>query len=253
MDITLALPGIQQPLSSMSHLSGAAVFAWLAVYLLRPVWGSWSRFLAVLVFVLAAISLLVISSMFHMFETGSSARAIMLRIDLVAIFALIAGTFTPIHALLFQGWRRWGVLTVVWSIAILGSAARLIFFESFSEATGAALFLVMGWIGSVTAWCLWRSGHRDLLIPCVAGGLLYSLGAVSNVLNWPTPIPYIWGPHETLHFAVLAGLGCHWLVVARAVERSSQVVDGKYLKTAGQPTAGAPSDLPSPPSSRRVA
>jgi channel protein (hemolysin III family) len=206
----------------MSHLAGACIFAWLSIYLLRPVLGSWGRFLAVGVFVAAAVFLLLVSSMFHMFAPGSMARAVMLRIDLVAIFTLIAGTFTPIHVLLFRGWRRWGVLVMVWSIAILGSAARVIYFESFSETSGALLFLAMGWIGGFTAWCLWRGGHRRWIVACVAGGVFYSLGAVSNVLNGPTPIPGIWGPHETLHLAVLAGLSCHWWVIAGAVEYSHE-------------------------------
>ena len=64
--------------------------------------------------------------------------------------------------------------------------------------------------------------RRRLIIPCAAGGLFYSLGAVVNATGWPTLIPGIWGPHETLHFAVLAGLACHWLAVSQVIDRETQ-------------------------------
>lgn len=220
MDVLYSLPGIHQPLSSMSHLTGAVVFAWLSFYLLRPVWGNWPRFFGVALFATAAVALLTISSIYHMFFQGEYLRSVMLRIDLAAIFVLIAATFTPIHGLMFSGWRRWGVLALIWSIAFAGILARMIFFESISRPTGAIIFLAMGWIGGYTAWLLWRSEARHLLLPAVAGGVFYSIGAIANATGWPILITGVWGPHETLHFAVLAGLGSHWAVISGVIEHT---------------------------------
>ena len=207
----------------MSHLAGAIVFSWLSIYLLRPVAGCWKSLISVGVFVAAAVALLLISGVYHMFVPGGIPRAIMLRIDLVAIFILIAATFTPIHGLMFSGWRRWGVLVLVWSIAIGGSLARLIWFDSINRQGGALLFLSMGWIGGFTVWCLWQSSARSLILPAVAGGVLYSIGAIVNATGWPVIIPSVWGPHETMHLMVLAGLSCHWALVVGVIELSSLV------------------------------
>lgn len=219
MDGVVSLPGIHEPLSSMSHLAGAIVFAWLAYYLLRPLWNTRAQFFSVLIFVSSAVVLLAVSATYHMLPAGSLARKIMLNIDHVAIFFLIAGTFTPIHFIAFKGWERWGVLALVWAIAIVGSVLRIRFFETISPTVNAALYLGMGWIGAVTACLLWRAGHKDLILFSVMGGLCYSLGAISNAVKWPHLIPGIWGPHETLHFFVLAGLSFHWAVVARIIHR----------------------------------
>ena len=222
MDLVYSLPGFHQPLASMSHLAGALIFAWLSYYLLRPVWGCRTRFTSVLVFAGATVALLAISSTYHMFVPGGIPRAVMLRIDLVAIFILIAATFTPIHMIMFSGWRRWGILALIWSFALVGSLVRVIWFESISSVSNAILFLTMGWIGALTTLFLWQMERRSLILPCAAGGVFYTLGAVANAKGWPILIPGVWGPHETLHFAVLAGLTCHWWAVTQVIERGEE-------------------------------
>ncbi|MGI9519361.1 MAG: PAQR family membrane homeostasis protein TrhA, partial [Pirellulaceae bacterium] len=205
VDAIISLPGLHQPLSSMSHLTGAVVFTWLSYYLLRPLFGDWGRFASVAIFTLAAIGLLAISSIYHMFAHDEYAGSILLRVDLAAIFVLIAGSFTPVHAILFAGWKRWGILALIWSIAIVGILVRMIFFETITRPFGAVIFLAMGWIGGYTSYLFYRRGDWHYLGLAVAGGIFYSLGAVSNAAGWPTLIPGIWGPHETMHFAVLGG------------------------------------------------
>ncbi len=217
MDAWYSLPGFHQPLSSMSHLAGAAVFAFLAFYLVRPVWRDWSRLVCVLIFAASAVVLLSLSGLYHMFAQGGYIRAVMLRLDVAAIFILIAASFTPIHGILFTGWKRWGVLGVVWTIAIVGITLRSIYFESVPKVLGASVFLMMGWIGIVTAYLLWREIGWRAVIPAVAGGVIYSFGAIVNIAAWPVVIPFVWGPHETLHFAVLGGLACHWYIVSQIV------------------------------------
>ena len=68
----------------------------------------------------------------------------------------------------------------------------------------------MGWIGLWSAVLLWREfgwpGVRLMFI----GGVFYTVGALSNTFDWPIIINRIWGPHETFHLFVLAGLGTHW-------------------------------------------
>lgn len=212
MDYWYSLPWIAQPLSSASHLCGAILFATLTYFLLQQVRRDRAKFWSLAVFAASAVLLLTMSGIYHMFALGGPGRAIMLRLDVAAIFILIAGSFTPLHGALFTGWKRWGVLTAIWTIAVVGITLRTVYFESISKAVGATFFLLMGWLALLSAYLLWRSHQRQYLAALVCGGVLYSFGAISNVVGWPVVIPYIWGPHETLHFAVLGGLSCHWYV-----------------------------------------
>jgi hemolysin III len=42
------------------------------------------------------------------------------------------------------------------------------------------------------------------------GGILYTIGAILKVLNWPTLLPGVFGPHEVFHLFVMAGTACHY-------------------------------------------
>ncbi len=48
------------------------------------------------------------------------------KADHAAIFVLIAGTFTPVHGLLFHGGLRWGPLILIWAAAITGITLKTI-------------------------------------------------------------------------------------------------------------------------------
>ena len=222
MDQWYSIDGFNDPMSSISHLVGLIVFFVLSLFMLASAWRSRVRFWFSFVFCLAAVLMLAMSSVFHMFAPGSTARAVMLRLDVAAIFLLIAGTFTPVHGILFKGWKRSGILSLLWGIAVTGITLRTIFFESIPSVVGIGIFLAMGWIGAWSAWLLFQDYGWPIVKPVVAGGVLYSIGAIVNAVNAPVIIPMVWGPHETFHLFVLAGLGAHWSLIAKLAAGSIQ-------------------------------
>lgn len=220
MDEWISFVGIANPMSSMSHLAGMVVFLVLSFFMLQSAWGFRQRFWYSFVFAFAAVFMLTMSFIYHIFEVGYLPRAIMLRLDVAAIFVLIAATFTPIHGVLFTGWRHWGMLGVLWTIAVLGATLRLIFFESIPDTVGIGIFLAMGWIGAVSAYLLYHDYGGRVVFPVILGGVLYSIGAVINAADWPVMIDKIWGAHETFHLFVLAALGTHWALISKIADGS---------------------------------
>lgn len=212
------LPGFNQPMSSMSHLIGALVYLVLSFFLLRSAWQRRAYFWNAFLFAFAAVVLLSLSGVYHMFSPDGKPGRVMIRLDVAAIFFLIAATFTPIHGLLFTGWRRWGILIPLWVIAITGITLRTIFFNSINYTVGVGIFLLMGWIGGLSSWLLWKQYGWAAVSPILWGGIMYTIGALGDALGWPTIIPKVWGSHETFHFFVLAGLGFHWNLVSMIVE-----------------------------------
>src|SRR5687767_4283974 len=101
------LPGIFEPVGSLTHLGGALVFAVLAVVLLRRAWGDPRRVAMMSVYAVSTVLLLAMSGLFHMAPEGTSERALLGRLDRAAIFVLIAGTHTPVHGMFFRGVVRW--------------------------------------------------------------------------------------------------------------------------------------------------
>ena len=203
------ISGFFEPFSSISHLCGAALFACLSIVLLRRGRGSRARVVSLAVFSFGAVFLLSMSGVYHLLTPGD-ARLVLRRLDHAAIFLLIACSFTPAHTILFRGHGRWGILLLVWTIAVVGITIKTIFFDEFPVRLGLAIYIAMGWIGLYTGVALWRRFGFNFMQPILWGGLAYTVGGVLESLRWPIVIPGVVQWHEIFHVAVLIGLAFHW-------------------------------------------
>jgi len=218
-----AIPGFNDPVSALSHLGGAGVFAVLTVFLLRRGWGSFGRMASLALFAFTFLFLLSMSGVYHLLAPGT-ARAVLRRLDHSAIFTMIAGTFTPVHTILFRGPGRWGPLVFIWLAAAAGICLKAVFFGGVANWMGIAIFLAMGWVGIVPGVILWRRYGSSFIRPLICGALAYTFGAFLELLGWPVLVPGVVGPHEVFHVAVLAGAGFHWRFVSQFA--SGQVPSG---------------------------
>lgn len=207
-----SIPGFREPINSFTHLIAAIIFMGLTAILLRRSRVNPNQKLALGIFGFSSVLLLLMSGIYHMLWPGNG-REIMERLDVTAIFTLMAGTFTPAYAILYRGRYRSRLLWLVWGTAILGMTFRLLCFESLSGWRGTSLFLVFGWLGAISTWDFWKRYSFAFIQPLVWGGLAYTCGAMLLQFRWPTLIPRILGPHELWHVAVLIGLSCHWRFV----------------------------------------
>jgi channel protein (hemolysin III family) len=214
-----SIPGFTDPVSSFTHLIGAAVFLSLGVRLIRRGHqkagddahagaNGWHT-TSLAVFAFSCVLLLSVSGVFHLLPRGEG-RDVLQILDHAAIFVLIAGTFTPIHAILFKGWMRWGVLGFVWAAAVTGITLKSVFFEGFPEALGIALYVGLGWVGVISMIGIWRAHGFKFGRRMVAAGLAYTVGAGVELLGWPTVWPGVVGPHEIFHVFVLIGVAWHF-------------------------------------------
>jgi len=207
------LYGVTDPVSAATHLLGALVIASVTPILIRGA-RPWPR-VSILVFCLSAVLLLGCSTAFHWCPPGE-ARFALQRLDHAAIFILIAGTFTPVHALLFAGLARWGMILLIWLIAVIGIALKVTFFDMFPPWLGIGIYVAMGWLGLYAMVALFKRYNAAFIWPMVLGGLLYTIGAAVELVNWPTLWVGVVRPHELFHLAVLGGLASHWWFIYRA-------------------------------------
>ena len=210
----LSIPGFREPVNSFTHLLAAGVFSVLGYYLVRRGRGNWIRTASLAVMAISSVFLLSMSGVYHLLGPGAG-RDVMRQLDIAGVFVLIAGTMTPVHAILYSGFGRWASLALVWSAAAAGITLRTTFGASLPFGVGTAIFLVFGWAGLISGILLWRRYGFSFVKPLLWGGVAYTLGAIGLGLNWPTFIPGIIGPHELWHVAVLIGLGLHWKFVCQ--------------------------------------
>lgn len=210
----MPLAGCHEPVSSLSHFLGAFYFAWLATQLVRRGRGDWARTSSLAVMGSSSVLLLFLSSIYHYFIPGPM-REFMVRADISAIFLVIAGSMTPVHAILFRGTARWLPLVLIWTAAFVGIILRMMFYEAMDGRAGIAVFMLFGWAGTITFYVLWRRYGWAFVKPALLSGLCYTAGAVALLLHRPILVAGVIGPHEFWHISVLFGLGLHWYFVSQ--------------------------------------
>lgn len=145
------------------------------------------------------------SSLYHgVWHRGT--KEVLLALDHISIFLLIAGTYTPITLLAFPRPLGWVLFGVVWALALIGVVVRL--FYGRPHRMLVPVFLGMGWLGFAWAGTIFErmgAGGGGLLL---AGGLAITAGVLFYL--WRS-LPF---NHAIWHFFVFVGAVCHFLAVA---------------------------------------
>ena len=149
------------------------------------------------------------SGVYHMAPSGGTFRKVMMRLDHAAIFVLIAGTFTPVHGILFRGRLRWLPLAFIWSIAIASLTIKVIFFDELAQGLSLLSYLGLGWCGVVSGILLARKFGATFIRPLLWGGIAYTVGAFLDTAHWLWIIPGVVHAHELFHITVLIGALLH--------------------------------------------
>ena len=209
----LSIPGFSDPVSSLTHLAAAVVFAILSFFLIARGRGDARRVISLAVFAFSCVLLLSLSGVYHLLTPETAARGVLMRLDHAAIFLLIAGSFTPVHAILLRERWQWHLLAWIWGAAIIGLTLKMVYFDTMPLWLGLLMYLGLGWLGLISTVALARRFGVRFVLPLVWGALAYTAGAVAEFLGWPVVIANVVGPHEILHLAVLAGISFHWAFI----------------------------------------
>lgn len=151
------------------------------------------------------------SAAFHRVRWRETAKKWMRRLDHAMIYLLIAGTYTPFALLVLKGVWAIVILAVVWTGALAGVALKLS--TSRLSGVGSALYIILGWTALAAFPLLVTKLSPIGLVLLLAGGLLYTGGALILRRNRPDPVPGVFGYHEVWHAMVAAACACHYGLV----------------------------------------
>jgi hemolysin III len=207
---------LRDPVSGLTHLAGVPLAVVGLVLLLAAVGGRADRLVAFGIFGCSLIALYAASSLYHLLPVSPSAVARLRRLDHMSIFVLIAGTYTPICVLALEGGWRVGLLGAVWTLALAGVLLKLFWMEA-PRWLSVALYLGMGWVAVAAASAIFRAVPAGGMAWILAGGLVYSVGALIYGLKRPNPVPGVFGFHELWHLFVLGGSACHFWAMLRYI------------------------------------
>lgn len=196
-------------LGLLAGIAGTAVLVVLA-----SLGGSPWTIVGVSVFGGALVLLYGISTGYHTAWNLRWKRALQVA-DHMAIFALIAGSYTPFALGPLRGAWGWSLLGVIWGLALAGTGLKLWFGSRYPLlSTGA--YLVMGWLVVIALGPLTEALNVGSITLLVLGGVAYTVGAVFYL--WDEKVPYF---HPVFHALVLVGSTCHFLVVLGYVRHAA--------------------------------
>ncbi len=146
------------------------------------------------------------STLYHSFRKPSLKRVLRI-VDHIAIYLLIAGTYTPFVLLYFDDGWAWTLLCLEWGIALAGTVFKLFFTGRYGVAS-TIVYIVMGWLAVGVFKPLLMVAPFGCIALMAGGGLFYTVGIVFYA--WER-LPY---NHAIWHLFVLGGSLCHYLALA---------------------------------------
>lgn len=161
--------------------------------------------IACAVFGTSLVLLYTASTLYHSISVAA-AKPTLRALDHIAIYVLIAGTYTPFTLIALPGPWGWSLFAAVWTLALAGSVLELGLLKRYHKLA-VLLYVGMGWIGMIAFKPLsthLQAGGMWLLI---GGGVAYTLGVPFYL--WRR-LPY---HHALWHVFVLAGSVLHFLAV----------------------------------------
>jgi hemolysin III len=162
----------------------------------------------VVIFCVTMMMLYLSSTLYHACRPGPAKRWFE-RADLAAIYLFIAGSYTPFVLDQLHGGPAWLLFALVWSIALLGCAIKLL--DRLKHPLwSTGLYVLIGWIAVVAAAPFVSAARGDGLAWLMAGALCYTVGAVVFVFDHRMHYG-----HCLWHLFVLGGSGCHFIAVSQ--------------------------------------
>ena len=193
--------------NSISHLIGSlgALTGLFALVFTASAQGGLLEIFSVSVYGLTLVLLYVCSTLNHSLQ--GKAKELFQKLDFLAIYLLIAGTYTPFALITLRQHGGWALFTLVWSLAIMGIFLELLSSRD-NRFRSLVIYLIMGWVILLAVNPLINNlglnGFGFLLL----GGLFYTVGIVFYVYdNKVTHFHGVW------HLCVLAGSSFQFITV----------------------------------------
>jgi hemolysin III len=213
---------MREPVNGLTHLGGAIAAFFGQVALLIIGWPGTIKIISLLVYGLSLITLFSASATYHLIKAKPAILQTLRKLDHSAIYLLIAGTYTPFCIIAFTGFFKWGLLTIIWTIALAGIILKIFYIKA-PRWVNATVYIVMGWLCVLAMGQMTKALSASTLAWLIGGGLLYTLGAVIYATKFFNFIPGKFGFHEVWHIFVLLGATAHFISVMTMLVTSSRL------------------------------
>lgn len=203
---------MKEPVNTWTHfvLFMAAIVGLVFLILLSK--NNASKLITMTIYGISMIALYGASSLYHWVKTTPQKELILKKVDHIAIYFLIAGSYTPVFFYGLHGIWRWAMLTAVWVLAFTGMALKIWFIHA-PRYVSSAFYVSLGWIALVPFLQLIKNLPLGAIILMAVGGVVYTMGAIIYATKIFDFFPKRFGFHEVFHLFIAAGSIVHYLMV----------------------------------------
>lgn len=197
---------IEELFNTITHLLGTVAALIGLILLIRQQTDPW-KLLSFSIFGGTMILLYATSTVYHAIS-GRAAKKILRKLDHLAIYMLIAGTYAPFTLVTLRSNWGWSVFGIVWTLALVGIVIDLLPNKRGHRAIPMTIYLLMGWMALFLAHPLLENLPTNGFVLLVCGGLFYTFGLIFYGLD--ERVRFF---HTIWHLFVLAGSFFHFLTV----------------------------------------
>ena len=147
--------------------------------------------------------LMIMSTLYHAFKSGSTVKRLWRRFDYCSIYLLIGGTFAPLYLVYWGNTLGIIIFSIQWALIVLGIVMISIFGPGRLKWLHFSLYFIIGWSGLVF-FPDWVHNNRPLMWMILIGGIVYTVGMIPFTQDKKYS-HFIW------HFFVLIGAILHWI------------------------------------------
>lgn len=203
---------MKEPVNTWTHFVPFMAAIVGLVFLILVSKNDISKLITMTIYGLSMIALYGASSVYHWVRTTPQKELILKKVDHIAIYFLIAGSYTPVFYYGLEGAWRWAMLIAVWTLAIIGMALKLWFIHA-PRYVSSAFYVSLGWIALVPFLQLIKHLQMGAIILMAVGGVVYTIGAIIYATKIFDFFPKRFGFHEIFHLFIAAGSIVHFIMI----------------------------------------
>ena len=204
----------QETFNFYSHLAGVIAAVVGTVYLARVASHSASMMVTALIYGMSIVFLFSASSLYHVFKKEENEISFWRKMDRLAIFFMIAGTYTPVSYFCMDGNWRWTMIGIQWGLVGFGVISQL-FFPRAPRTLYAFIYISMGWAALFPMKQVLANMSVSQEVLLFAGGVAFTIGGLIYAIKKPKLLPGVFSFHELFHIMVLIGGALHYAMIYR--------------------------------------
>lgn len=205
----------EERFAAYSHFIGTLAILAGSIFLLVFTIREGSNVVVTAIYGFSVTFLFIASTLYHALKKKENEYSLWRILDHIAIFFMIAGTYTPLVYIFLTGAWRWGIIAAQWTLVVLGIIFKP-FIINVPRWVETVIYLLMGWMAILPIKEFITLMTVTVLLLIFIGGLAFTIGAILHIIGKEI-IPGVFSFHDIFHILIIVGGACHYFAVYIAI------------------------------------